>query len=131
MLNELIKNISNEWFIEKEDNKIIIENSKEKITIVNEQKCNNLLNSVILKHIDFVCNNNGIFQDFTRYNLELSLDNILDDENIKLFQIKSNNYLVCEDFTFDKDNFIKLIFEKQKKLNGVIFTHKNETLYDL
>ena len=130
MLNELIKNISNEWTIDKEDNKIVIENSKEKITIVNEQKCNNLLNSVILKHIDFVCNNNGIFKDFARYNLELSLDNILDDENIKLFQIKSNNYLVCEDFTFDRDNFIKLVFDKVKKLNGVIFTYKNETLYE-
>ena len=70
------------------------------------------------------------FRILQKYKLELSLDNILDDENIKLFEIKSNNYLVCEDFSFDKDNFTKLVFDKVKKLNGIIFTQKNETLYE-
>ena len=128
MLNELLEDIDKKWTVIRKENKIVIENTGEIITILNEKKSDNIIYDLIIKHIKFINNKTGIFQDFIDYKLELSLENILDDDNIKLFQINSNNYLVCEDFSFDKTNFIKLVFDKVQKLNGIIFTEKTVTI---
>ena len=131
LIKNILKNINNsEWKINYSDDNIILENSNEKIKISTENNSKDYIFEVIVKHINFIKDNKGLYKDMEKYDIELSLDMILSSSNIKYYSINNNNYVVCDDFDLNKEKFINDILSKYKKINGVIFMDEENNLFD-
>lgn len=132
MINDILKQIDiTNWNVKRTIKEIIIENDFDKIKISCEEK-NKISNyNILIKHINFIKDNKGIYKDFKEFKLEISIDEILIDTDIKFYDINENIYIVCNNFNFDKELFLKKINEKYKKINGVIFLNEdNSNLFE-